>query len=87
MNFVWDDMFNVCYKGNLAIMRKALGFALLLTSLFVLGCAEDKPDPREQPGFIDTTDPSKVMALPTDPNEGLDEGGAAGDGSGGPPSN
>ena len=58
-------------------MRKVIGFTLLLLSLVAIGCGEDKPDPREQPGFVDTTDPSKVMGLPADPNEGVDPDAAA----------
>jgi hypothetical protein len=42
---------------------------LLLGSLFLSGCGEKQPDPREEPGFVDTSDPSKVMELPKDPRK------------------
>ena len=59
-------------------MRKLLGSVLLFASLFVVGCGEDVPDPREQEGFVDTTDPSKVMGLPQDPNADPTGGGTEG---------
>ncbi|HUY90702.1 MAG TPA: hypothetical protein VMV10_18355 [Pirellulales bacterium] len=46
-------------------MRYLLGGLLALACL--TGCGgEKKPDPRQRPDFVDTTDPTKVMmpALP-----------------------
>jgi hypothetical protein len=34
--------------------------------LFVVGC-KDKKDPRDRPGFVDTSDPSKVLKTMTPP--------------------
>lgn len=45
-------------------MRYLLGGLLILVC--TAGCGESKPDPRNRPDFVDTTDPSKVTmpALP-----------------------
>ncbi|MGL4553553.1 MAG: hypothetical protein ACRC33_20500, partial [Gemmataceae bacterium] len=55
--------------------------ALLALTAFLLtaGCS-DKPDPTKQPGFVDTTDPTKLK-LPTLPKKG----GVGGAGAGAPP--
>ncbi len=57
-------------------MRKAFALLLLLACPVLVGCSgeEDKPDPREQEGFVDTTDPSKVMQMPADPNKTAEPG-------------
>ena len=34
-----------------------------------MGCQKKKPDPREQPGFKDTSDPSTILQLPQDPRQ------------------
>jgi hypothetical protein len=41
-------------------MRFAILSVLLLGAACLTGCGEKKPDPRERPDFVDTTDPSKV---------------------------
>ena len=42
-------------------MRKLLSLLFILSVICVVGCAEKRPDPRQQEGFVDTSDPSKVM--------------------------
>ena len=46
-------------------MKKYL--ALLIVGVFMagFGCEKPPPDPRERPGFIDTSDPTKVPATMT----------------------
>ena len=41
------------------------------------GCGPSRPDPREQPGFKDTTDPSAIPQLPENPEE--EAGGQGGE--------
>ena len=50
-------------------MRKVLCFALVMVAMVVVGCQKERPDPRKQEGFVDTSDPSKVMGLSSDPNK------------------
>ena len=51
-------------------MRKAITLGLVAFSLMLGGCAgEKKPDPKERPGFVDTSDPSKVPGLSPDPSK------------------
>jgi hypothetical protein len=35
----------------------------------LVGCGEEKPDPRSRPDFVDTSDPSKIQMLPSNPNQ------------------
>jgi hypothetical protein len=48
-------------------MKVRLAVCLLL-GLFalpvVLGCGSDRPDPKDNPDFVDTSDPSKVQMKP-----------------------
>lgn len=50
-----------------------LALGMVLTAV---GC-NHKPDPRSRPGFVDTSDPSKVMQTMTAPPTGKATGPAA----------
>jgi hypothetical protein len=49
-------------------MRSSLYLASLLACL-VIGC-EKKEDPRQRPGFIDTSDPSRIKETMIAPPQG-----------------
>ncbi len=49
-------------------MRLSLSLASLLACL-VIGC-EKKEDPRQRPGFIDTSDPSRIKETMIAPPQG-----------------
>lgn len=51
-------------------MRLLLGTLMLLICVCATGCGESKPDPRDRPDFVDTSDPSKLDLLPALPPEG-----------------
>ena len=57
------------------MMRFFLASVLALSGICLTGCGEKKPDPRTQPGFVDTTDPSKVT-MPALPQPGSGAPGA-----------
>lgn len=45
-----------------------LVISLSLVVLPCLGCGGGKPDPRDDPDFVDTTDPMMIGDLAEDPN-------------------
>lgn len=48
-------------------MRTFCGLlALALVSVSLSGCGEKKPDPRDRPDFVDTSDPSKTSMYTVD---------------------
>ena len=46
-------------------------FALILSLLLLpyAGCGGGKPDPRDRPDFVDTSDPSKVLVPAAEPGK------------------
>lgn len=50
--------------------------AFLLISILVFsfsGCSESKPDPRDHPNFVDTTDPNNLQMPGGSPSEDKEE--------------
>jgi hypothetical protein len=65
-------------------MKKCFTLLAACVLLAGFGC-EKKVDPRERPGFIDTSDPSSVSKTMTPPPKGKDATSLGGKGPPGPP--
>lgn len=63
-------------------MKKTITLLAVSAFLIAVGCT-GKQDPRDRPGFVDTSDPSKVKGTMTPPPKGKGSGpGMAGAGAG-----
>ncbi len=52
---------------------RTLALTFLLLPLFT-GCSESKPDPRDHPNFVDTTDPNNLRMPGSTPPAKTSEG-------------